>query len=172
MQRARLEVHLPDGVPFAQGDPHHVADDEQGSRAENGRSLGQGAVLGKFSLARAGDRFDDARFSVDAADAVVADVGNVQVAGVVEGEAVRGSELGRGGRSAVAVETAAAARTGEGRNGFRFGVVAADHLVAHVGPVEVAGFVEPQLVRLEELSFGRGAAVAGETGLAGACHGG
>ena len=84
---------------------------------------------------------DDAGGGVDAADAMVGGVGEVEVAGGVDGEAVRKGESGGGGGAVVSGEGWSAG-TGDGGDDAGGGVDAADAVVVGVGEVEVVCGVE------------------------------
>src|SRR5207249_4556711 len=76
----------------------------------------------------------------DLADAAVVVVGDVEVAGGIEGHAIGCGEL-RGGRGAAVAREATGATTGVGRDGAPGGDLA-DAAVVVVGDVEVAGGIE------------------------------
>src|SRR5690606_19373346 len=112
-QLAVAQVHAPDAMPFAQGDPQLTVPDEQGPRAEHRFAFSRLAGDRQFLLAIAGDGRHDARLGIDPADAVVGDVRHINVVVLVEGDTVRIAELGLRGQPAVAAETLLAG-TGHG----------------------------------------------------------
>jgi hypothetical protein len=160
VNHAGIEVEPPDAVPFAQANPQRAVDDVQCSRAED-RLPGSGlAILRQLFLAVANDRANCAGGQIDATDPVVANVGHVKVAAIVECDAVGLAELGvfRGGPvSGVAFLRAA----GDRRDHAGVQIDAANQMIFHLDEVHiVAGAIEAHFVRLIEQGFGRGAAVA------------
>ncbi len=114
-----------------------------------------------------GDGGDLAGGDVDAADALVGGVGEVEVARGVEGEAVR---EGQACGDAVAV-VAAGAGSGECGDDAGGEVELADAVVVGVGEVEV-GAVCGEAVWGVDRGGGGGSVVSGEALCAGACDGG
>src|SRR5207249_4168676 len=96
----------------------------------------------------------------DLADAAGTVVGDVEVAGGIEGYANGYGEL-RGGRGAAVAREARAAGAGVGRDGAPGGDLA-DAAVVVVGDVEVAGGIEGHANGYAQLRVGRGAAVTRE----------
>ncbi len=97
-------------------------------------------VGGEAWRAGAGDGGDDAGDEADFADAVVVGVGEVEIVGGVESEALGRVECGGGGGAGVAGE---ALRAGAGDGGdVAGGVDFADDVASGLGEVEVAGGVE------------------------------
>src|SRR5207253_3800120 len=92
----------------------------------------------------------------DLADAVVAEVRDVEVTGGIEGHAAW-AEL-RGGRGAAVAPEAVPTVAGVGRDGAPGGDLA-DAVVVQVRDVEVAGGIEGHAVGRVEMRGGRGAAV-------------
>ena len=98
---------------------------------------GGGAVVaGEAWSAGSGDGGDGAGREVEFADAVVVGVGDVEVVCGVEGQALRGVELGGGGGAVVAGE-ALGAGAGDGGD-CAGGVYFADDVVGGLGDVEIA----------------------------------
>ena len=157
-QSTGLQVHLPDAVPFAQGDPQCRAVDEQRSGAQHRFAGGHRSVFGENSFAVAGDRLDRTRGQVNSPYAMVADVGHVQAAATVEGDAVRLAKPGPNGRSAVAAEPGCA-RTGHGVDRAGFGIDLSNDGADHFDEVHVALTIETHLVRLVETRPRGGSAV-------------
>ena len=114
-------------------------------------------VAGEALCAGAGDGGDDAGGGVDLADAVVAGVGEVEVAGGVEGEGGGEIELGGGGEGVVAGE-AGDAGAGDGGDDAGGEVEFADAVVVGVGDVEIVRGVEGQALGGVECGGGGGAA--------------
>src|SRR5207253_2708541 len=96
----------------------------------------------------------------DLADAAVAQVRDVEIAGGIERHAVGPVEL-RGGGGAAGARGALRTGAGVGRDGATGGDLA-DAVVLRVRDVEVAGGIEGHAAWADELRGGRGAAVARE----------
>src|SRR5207302_3650738 len=96
------------------------------------------AVAGLAGDARPGDGGDDPGGGVDAADLVVARVGDDQVPVAVEQDALGSVDVGRGGRPAVAVVAVLSALPHDRRDDVGGVVDLADDVVGAVGDVEVA----------------------------------
>ena len=131
-------------------------------------------VAGEALRSGAGDGGDDASGGIDAADAVVAGVGEVEIVCGVEGERSGKVELSGGGEGVVAGE--AGGRAGDGGDDASGEVQFADAVVVGVCNVEIAGAAVPviegeALWRIECGGSG-GAIVAGEALRAGAGDGG
>jgi hypothetical protein len=94
----------------------------------------------------------------DAADAVVSQVGDIEVAGRIGGQAVRKVELGGGGRAAVTAETGG---SGSGDGGDdALGIHAPDTMVVRVGEVDVAQPIGRDALNRADLGRGGRAAIA------------
>ena len=117
-------------------------------------------VAAEALCAGAGDGGDEVGLEIDAADAVVAGVCDVE-AGAVEGKAEGCGELRAGGGAAVA-GGAESTGAGDGGDDTGDGIDAADAIVVGVGDEEIAGGVEGDGVGRVKLGAGRGAAIAGE----------
>src|SRR5205085_10354010 len=87
---------------------------------------------------RPGDRRDDPGVDLDAADPVVAGVGDDQVPVAVEDDALGPVYPGLGGRPAVAAIAAVAALADHGRDDLRAVVDPADHVIGAVGDEQIA----------------------------------
>ena len=109
-----------------------AADEDRGRRVEFG-SGGGVAVSRKTGCAAAGDGGDDPR-RIDLADAMVAGIGDVEVAAAVGADGGRRVELGGDGGVAVSRKTgrAAAGDSGDASDGMD----AADAMVARIGNVD------------------------------------
>jgi hypothetical protein len=134
------------------------------SQAGGKRQLGHGR--GAAVAAKTGDsgarKGSDQTVGCDFANAVPGELGDVQVAGGIERQVARREHLRAGGRSAIAGRALAiSARVGVDRAG---GADAAHAVVAEVGDVEVAVWVDGEAVGKVELCRGGGAAVAAEAG--------
>ena len=107
------------------------------------------------------DRGDDAGAQVNLADHIVARIGDEEVPGIVDGDAIGIEvELGGGGLPAIArIAYAAVARDGRDHAGGE--VDLADHQVARVGDEEVPGAVQRQAGGIVQLGGAGLAAVAG-----------
>ena len=104
------------------------------------------------------------------ADAVAFELGDIEVAGGVDGDVAGGEKGGIGGSGAVGGGCLAA---GAGNGGDdAVGSDAADALVAEVGDVDIAGGIEREAVGEIELGAEGAAAVAAEPGDTGAGDGG
>ena len=157
-QPALGQLHPPHAVAFAERQPHRRTVDEQGPRAEDWIPQGALPVDRQFLLLRSRDRVDDARPQIDPANAMVADVGDVQVLLIVQRDAVRLLELSLNRRSAVAAKTGLA-RARQRRNDARLGIHAANEVVLHFDEEHVAIAVEADFVRLVQARLRRRAAV-------------
>ena len=100
----------------------------------------ESVVAGEARSTGSCNRGDDARGEVEFADAVIVGVGEVEVAGGVEGEALGGVECGGDGGAIVARE-ALCAGAGDSAD-LAEGVDFADVVVGCLGDVEIAGGVE------------------------------
>ena len=107
---------------------------------------GRAAVAAIAAASVAGDGGDDARAGVDLADAVVAGVGDEQVAAGVHRNADGIVQLGGGGRPAVAA-IARSSVAGDGGDDARGGVDLADAVVVGVGDEQVAAGVHRHAAR-------------------------
>ena len=115
-------------VQVAGGVHCHVA------RFQHLRAGGGAAVAGGALTAAAGVGLDGA-VGRDAAHAAVVQIGDVEVAGQIDGNAVGQVELGAGGRPAIAAETRdAGSRHGGDRAG---GVDLADAVVVRIGKIQI-----------------------------------
>src|SRR5581483_11825072 len=112
----------------------------QGHRAGFGQPGpgGRAAVAALARLAGAGDRADDPRAGVDDADLVVAGVGDDEVPGPVEDDALRPVDRGLVGRAAVAAVAVVAALADDRRDDVGGVVDPADDVVGGVGHQQVA----------------------------------
>ena len=124
-----------------------------------------GEALGSVAC----DGGDDAGGGVDAADAVVGGVGDVEIAGGVEGDGSGEVELGGGCGGVVSAE--AGGGSGDGGDDVGGEVYGADAVVVGVGDVEGGGG-EGEALWGVELGGGGGAVVAGEALGAGSGDGG
>src|SRR5260370_23968838 len=97
---------------------------------------GRAAVAAKGSNPIASHRGDDARDGIHLPDALVALVGDEEVAGAVHGHTTRETHAGAGGRAAVAAK-ASTAVAGHGGDDAGDGVHLADATVVRVGDEEV-----------------------------------
>src|SRR5262249_18420711 len=153
--------HPADRVPFALADVDvAVRPDGDGPRSEKRRLPIRAAVARFFLLAVTAKRADDAGVKVQHADALIAHVGDVQLAAAVQPDAVRLLALGFLAGAAVAAETGLA-RAGDRADRLRLRIDAADTGVQTVDDEQVALGVERDAVRFVHRRFGRGAAVAG-----------
>ena len=132
------------------------------------RAGGLAAIAAVTVNSVAGERADIA-VGGDLAHAVIAEFGNVQIAGRIHRHAEGQVELRAACRAAVAAETRGAA-AGDRRNGAARDLAHA--MVLRVGDIEIARGIDGQPLRTVELGAGRRAAVAGGTGGAGAGEGG
>src|SRR5206468_2761182 len=119
---------------------------------------GRGTAVAREVRAAAAGVGRDRAPGGDLADAVVAVVGDVEVAGEIESHAGGGAEL-RSGRGAAVPGEGPRARAGVGRDGAAGGDLA-DAIA--IRDVEVAGGIEGHAMGGVELRGGRGAAVARE----------
>ena len=108
----------------------------------------------------AGNGSDDSCGGGDFADAVVAGVGEVEVAVGIERQGRGEVELGGGGERVVTGE--AGCGTGDGGNDAGVEVEFADSVVVAVGDVEIVYSVESEALRRVECGGDGGASVAGE----------
>ena len=83
-----IEVDSPDAMSFAEGDPHRTSADEQGSWAQYWLVLERLSGLGESFFAGPCDGRDCALSQIDASNAVIADVGDVEKTLVVQGDTV------------------------------------------------------------------------------------
>src|SRR5205085_5881745 len=102
------------------------------------RLAGRAAVAALPGDARTGDRRDDPGTHVDAADLVVAGVGEDQVPVAVEDDALGPVNPGLGGRPAVAGVAVVAALAHHGGDDLGAVVDPADHVVGAVGDEQIA----------------------------------
>ena len=103
---------------------------------------------------------------------MVADVGHVQVAPIVQRDAMRLAKQGLASRPAVAGKASARVAR-HGRDEPRVQIDAAHEVVLHLDEVQIMpGSVEAHLVRFVELRLGGRAAVTGVAGRAIASHAG
>ena len=105
----------------------------------------------------------------DLADAVVAGVGDEQIARSIHGDTLRIVEVGGGSRAAVSAETAVVAPVNSVATPATVVMITvrgdlADAGVAAVGDEQVAGSVHRDTLRIVELGGSGGAAVAAEAG--------
>ena len=112
------------------------------------------------ALARAGERGDDAASQRDTTDAVIADVADVEIAAVVQGDRVRYLEPGLGGRTAVAAESRLAGSS-DGADGVCLCVNSTNQVVLHLDEEHVSRRVESHLVGFIAGRVGRGTAITG-----------
>jgi hypothetical protein len=166
------------GVELADAAVASVSEGEEAGGRESGgagrveRGGGGGAVVAGEALgAVTSDGGDDAGGGIDAADAVVGGVGEVEVAGGVDGEALWEREGGADGRVGVAGEPEGAS-TGDGGDDAGTGGNAADEMVVGVGEVEVVGGIEGKALRRVDGGLDSGAVVAGDSLCAGTGDGG
>src|SRR5439155_1371940 len=122
---------------------------------------GRGAAVAREALRTCACVGRDGAAGADLADAVVVRVGDVEVAGGIEGHAVGAAELS-GGRGAAVAREALRTGAGVGRDGAAGGDLP-DAVVLTLRDVEVAGGIEGHADGFVELRGGRGAAVACET---------
>ncbi len=119
---------------------------------------GRGAAVAREATAATTGVGRDGAPGGDLADAAVVVVGDVEVAGGIEGHANGYAQL-RVGRGAAVTREAKAAAAGVGRDGPPGGDLA-DAIVGDVRDVEVARRIEGHANGVVELRSGRGAAVA------------
>jgi hypothetical protein len=150
--------HFAHAMPFELGDvqvAHRIED--QVSRGHQLRGCGGSAIAVRALLAVAGDGGDEP-VGGDLAHLLVAEIGDIEVAGCVQRQAVGRIELSQIRRTAVA-EVAGMSVAGEGGDDAGRGDFA-DAVIVGVGQVEVALAVDGDAVRVRELGGGSGAAVA------------
>src|SRR5690606_13907130 len=95
VQRFRFQVDAIDGVAFAEGEIQAVlAVEVEGPRTVERCALQRRAIGGGTSFAGPGEGRDDTGGGIDATDAMIADVADVEVAFTVEGDRVRAVEGG------------------------------------------------------------------------------
>ena len=118
-----------------------VRGEGHGAWGVEGCGDGRSGIAGKLLDAVARDRGDVSADCIDAADAVVEAVGDVEVAGAVEGKPARHGE--GGGRSSSAV-SGASGETGAGdrADDAGGGVDDSDALIVGVGDVEATGAID------------------------------
>src|SRR5690606_9198945 len=114
---------------------------------------------------------DCAGFQIDAANAMIADIGNVQIARLVESDAMRTAELGFQRRTAIAAE-ARLAGSGHGGDYTCLGIDATDEMVLHLDEIHIPVRIEADFVWFVERSFRGGPTIAGIALLAIAGHAG
>src|SRR5262249_14739573 len=136
-----------DRVPLAQGEIEiAVRGDRDRARPSQWCALHRRAVRGRPLLSRARVRGDHAARRINPPDTVIADVANQEPAIAIEGDAVRLSQPGLRGWSAVAAEPGCA-RACDRADGVRPHVYLADDVIIPFGHVQIALAVEPQFVR-------------------------
>src|SRR5581483_3491869 len=96
------------------------------------------------------------------------ELGDVEIARRIDGQVPRREQLRAGSRSAVAEDALRAAGISGDRAVRR---EAADAIIPEVGDIEISGEVDRKPVRIVELRRNGRAAVAAESGRAGARHG-
>src|SRR5688500_7381787 len=105
VEQAIGKVQPPDAVSFAKRDPELIPLDEQCPRTNHWLAGGRLAIDWLLALAVASNRRDDAGFRLDSADAVVGDIGDVEIVLAIQGNAMRAAELGLDGGASVAAES-------------------------------------------------------------------
>src|SRR4051812_20438418 len=91
-------------MAFPEGDPETVAGNKERAGADHRLAGGGLARDGRQSFAVAGDGFNEARLGVHLADAMIADIGDVDVVFVIESDAVGRAELSLGRGATVAAK--------------------------------------------------------------------
>src|SRR5581483_11973860 len=148
--------HFPDDVIAEIGDVQIAGGIDGEADGSVQLRVGGGAAVARVSdAAAAGDCRDGA--AGDFAHAGGQRVGDVDVAGAIDGETFRGIQLGAGGRAVIAAEArrAVAGEIGDGPVGGDF----ADDVVIGVGDVEVACRIHGDGLRAVQLRFRGRAAI-------------
>ena len=165
----RGKVHFADTIVAGIGDEEvtrGVYGDICGAVEPGGGGLAAVAAIAGNSVA--GDGGDHARGGVDFADAVVAGIGDKDIAGGVHGNPLRQIERGGGGRTVVA------AVAGAGRGGDQPGGVVdfANPVVRGVGEIQIARRVQGNAHRAVHYGGGGRTVIAVVAGRSIAGHGG
>ena len=148
---ARSGAHLAHNIVPGVGDVQVVCRVEGQAFGQGQGRVSGGSTISAISLVRgyAGYRGDDLGHRVDAADGVIAGIGEVQVAGAIQHDACGRVDLGRGRQSSIArVARASCATHGGDEPGGR--IHTADTVVTRVGKIDVAGGVRHDAHRQED----------------------
>jgi len=159
VENAVSQVHPPYAMTFSQGNPHSALFENQRTWTEDWIVAGELAVNREATLGGASDRFDYMRMWVDSADAMVANICNVNGVVCVKGDAMRLPEMRANRRTAVATETGTS-RTGDRRDDARLSVDAADDVILHFDNKHIAVGVESDLIWFIQLGFGGWSTIA------------
>src|SRR5581483_9184736 len=138
-------AHRTHDVVVLVGDVEVARGIERDGDGEVEGGLRRGAVVAAVAGAAVpGDGRDDAGRGIDAANAVVELIGDVEAAGAIDGEAEQSGERGLGGGAAIAdgvgLLRAGGAAAGEGRD-HATGIDVAHDVAAGAGDVEAAGAI-------------------------------
>ena len=152
----------PDTVAFAESNPKVVAANAQSSRANHRFTPHWLTVTRQLFPAVSGHRDNDSRTKINATNAVIADVGNIQLAAITRFEqrdAVGLSQFGLCCRMAV-TPPAGFARASDGADSSGLRIDAADKVIFHFDEIHVAVTIKPHFVRFVELCGQRRPAIA------------
>ncbi len=144
----RGEIDDPHAVVRDIGDeePGLCGVERQAVRLDHARARGWSVIAAEPGRAVAGEGRDDARAAVDPANTMIMPVGDIDVSGIVDRDAVGLVEAGTRGRTAIpGIAGLAAAGAGRDHTGAR--VDAPNAMVEGVGKIEVAVRVEPDIER-------------------------
>ena len=140
--------------------------ERQAVRLDHARARGWSVIAAEPGRAVAGEGRDDARAAVDPANTMIMPVGDIDVCGIVDRDAVGLVETGTSGRTAIpGIAGLAAAGAGRDHTGAR--VDAPNAMVERVGKIEIAVRVEPDVERAVQQGPRRRPAIAGIAFLAG-----